>query len=461
MPAQQDLIIETFVAPELGNSAYLIGSRSTGEAILIDVLRDIDQYLTRAEELNLRVTTVLETHIHNDFVSGAREIVQATGATLGASAAAALEYPHRPLHDNETLSIGSWQIRVLATPGHTPEHISYLLIHPGGLPAALFSGGSLMVRTIARPDLLGPHHTPALARAAYQTLHERLLLLPDEVTVYPTHGSGSFCAAGAGDQRITTIGQERQHNPLIQAMTYRQFLARYLQQTPYPAYYNRMRALNRRGAPLLGRSLPELRPLTVAAVIAALNQGAILVDVRPFAAYNAAHIPNSLNAGIDGPLSAWIGWVLDPQTPLILLGASPADEREAQRQLLRIGYDRILGTLDGGITAWQDAGQPVRSTSQVTTADLAAALERGDPLTIVDSREIDEWAQGHIPGAVLIPAARIPSEAATLPREAPVAVHCSHGYRSALAASLLERMGFTHIWHVTDGYTEWARQWLS
>jgi len=459
MPTSADLIVEAFVATELGNTAYLVGSRESGTAVVIDPLRDIDLYLASAEALGLRVTSALETHIHNDFVSGARELVQAAGATLGASADAALEYPHHPLHDGETLALGSWTLRVLATPGHTPEHISYLLGKPRATPEALFSGGSLMVGTIARPDLLGPDQTPVLARAAYQTLHERLLVLSDEVAVYPTHGGGSFCAVGAGDQRSTSIGQERQQNPLIQATTYRQFLARYLQQGPYPAYYQRMRALNRHGFPLLGRSLPALRPLAVAEVVTALDQGAVLIDSRPFTAYDAGHIPNSMQAGLDGPFSAWIGWVLEPETPLILLGASREDEREAQRQLLRIGYDRILGTLEGGIAAWQDAGHPIRATHPATVAALAEALEQGKPLTILDSRDMQEWAEGHIPGAVLMPVAQIPQGAAGLPRQAPLAVHCAHGYRSAIAASLLERAGVPDIWHVTDGYAEWAKQW--
>jgi len=456
-----DVVIVPFVAEELGNSAYLVGSRSSGNAVLIDPLRDIEQYLAEAERLGLRINATLETHIHNDFVSGAREVVRTTGAALGASADAGLTYPYRPLADGDTLPLGAWRVRVLATPGHTPEHVSYLLTTEGGTPEALFSGGSLMVGTIARPDLLGPQHTPRLARAAYQTLHERLLALPDEVAVYPTHGGGSFCAAGAGGERTTTIGRERAHNPLAQAPTYQQFLARYLQLVPYPAYYDRMRDLNRTGrAPLLGRSLPPLRPLAPDAVEAALMaQGAVLVDARTFADYDAGHIPNSLSAGIDGPLSAWVGWVLSPETPLVLLGASANDEREAQRELLRIGYDRILGVLDGGIAAWRAAGKPLKATSPATTAALAEALERGDELVILDSREEYEWAQGHIPGAVLMPVSTIPTEAHRLPHDAPVAVHCAHGYRSAIAASLLERAGVPHIQHVTDGYEEWARRW--
>jgi hydroxyacylglutathione hydrolase len=459
MSLQHDLTIEAFFAEELGNSAYLLGSHETGEAILIDALRDIEQYLARAEALGLRVTTALETHIHNDFVSGAREAVQAVGATLGASAAAELEYPYHALHDGDTLRLGSWHLRVLATPGHTPEHISYLLSTSQGIPEALFSGGSLMVGTIARPDLLGPAETPVLARAAYETLHQRLLLLPDEVTVYPTHGGGSFCATGAGEQRVTSIGQERQHNPLIQAASYRQFLTRYLQLVPYPAYYDRMRGQNRQGFPLLGRSLPELAPLSVPEVTTALRQGAVLVDVRPFAAYDEEHIPNSVNVGIDGSISAWVGWVLEPTTPLVLLGAAPEDEREAQRQLLRIGYDRLLGALEGGLAAWCEAGQPVRSTRQMSVSTVGAALENGDRLTVIDSRELPEWAAGHIPGAVLMPVGQIPQQASHVRHEAPVAVHCAHGYRSSVAASLLERAGVPDIRHMTEGYEEWAQQW--
>lgn len=459
MTQPHDLIVESFVAEELGNSAYLVGSGETGEAVLIDPVRDVDQYLARAEALGLRVTMVLETHIHNDFISGAREVAQSVGAQLWASAAAELASPYRALGETDVLELGPWKLHVLATPGHTPEHVSYLLKDAHNTPEALFSGGSLMVGTIARPDLLGPQHTPALARAAYQTLHERLLLLPDEVAVYPTHGGGSFCAAGASEQRSTTIGQERAHNPLIQATTYQQFVTRYLQLGPYPTYYHRMRALNRQGVPLLGRTLPALRPLSAEEAHEAAQQGAVVVDVRPFADYDAAHIPNSLNAGIDGPLSAWVGWVLSPEVPLILLGAASDDEREAQRQLLRIGYDRILGALEGGIAAWREAGYRTRSTSQITMEALAAALEQGDEVTILDSREVQEWAQGHLPGAVLMPVGQIPHHAPTLPPDAPVAVHCAHGYRSAVAASLLERAGIPHVLHVTDGYEEWIRNW--
>ncbi len=461
--AAGDLIIEPFVAERLGNSAYLVGSRAAGEAVLVDPLRDVEPYLARAEALGLRVTGVVETHIHNDFVSGAREVAQATGAQLGASALAELEYPDArvtPLRDGDALTLGAWRLRVVATPGHTPEHVSYLLTTEGGTPEALFSGGSLMVGAIARPDLLGPSHTPALARAAWQSLRERLLILPDEVAVYPTHGGGSFCAVGQSDERVTTIGQERRHNPLATAQTYRQFLTRYLEPLgAYPAYYQYMRSGNRRGYPLLGRSLPPLRPLTPAAVEAALASGATLVDARPFADYDVGHIPNSLTAGLDGPLSAWVGWVLTPDAPIILMGASPADEREAQRELLRIGFDHILGALEGGLEAWRASGRPMRQTRPATMADLAAALERGDTLTIADSREPGEWADGHLPGAVLTPVGQIPGQASTLPHDAPVAVHCAHGYRSSIAASLLERAGLPEVWHVTDGYEAWRHLW--
>ncbi|HEU0028663.1 MAG TPA: MBL fold metallo-hydrolase, partial [Ktedonobacterales bacterium] len=441
-------------------SAYLVGSRAAGEAVLIDPLRDIEQYLARAEELGLRVTSALETHIHNDFVSGAREAVQAVGARLGASARAGLEYPYTPLSDGDTVEAGLWRLRVVATPGHTPEHVSYLLSSKGGTPEALFSGGSLMVGSIARPDLLGPSHTPAMARAAWETLRERLLVLPDEVTVYPTHGGGSFCAAGQSDERVTSIGHERRHNPLAQAQTYRQFLSRYLGPLgSYPAYYQYMRAGNRRGYPLLGRSAPPLRPLTPQAVEAALASGATLVDVRRFTDYDTGHIPNSLTAGMDGPLSAWVGWVLPPDAPIILLGASTEDEREAQIELLRIGFDNILGALEGGIAAWMASGRQTRQTRPITMAQVASAMERSETLEVVDSREPGEWADGHVPSAVLAPANQIPHLAETFPRDIPLAVHCEHGYRSAIAASLLERAGLDDLLHVTDGYAEWRGVW--
>lgn len=453
--------VESFVAEELGNSAYLIVSRETGEAAVIDPLRDIEQYLARAEALGARITLALETHIHNDFVSGARELVRETGAELLASAGADLAYPHRELADGETLALGSWSLRAVASPGHTPEHVSYLLLDEQGQPHTLFSGGSLMVGGIARPDLLGPQHTAALARAAYETAHQRLLILPDEVYVYPTHGAGSFCGAGgdSGDGRTSTIGRERRFNPLLRATTYQQFLTRYLQLSAYPAYYQHMRPLNRAGAPLLGRSLPALRPLTAEQVMAATHEGAVIVDTRHFERYDESHIPNSLSVPIDGPVSAWVGWVLAAETPLILLGATRDDEREAQRELLRIGYDNILGTLEGGVEAWQAAGYTIRAGTPITTEDIAAALMAGQEMAIVDSRDQEEWSAGHIPGAIWAPVAEITEKARLLAPDAPTAIHCAHGYRSSIAASLLERAGFTHVLHVTDGYDEWRSRW--
>jgi rhodanese-related sulfurtransferase len=293
-------------------------------------------------------------------------------------------------------------------------------------------------------------------------VHQRLLVLPDEIDVYPTHGAGSFCGAGgadAGGRRTSTLGQERRFNPLLRAASYQQFLTLYLQLAPYPAYYNRMRPLNRRGAPLLGRSLPALRPLNGAQVAAAMQTGAVIVDARPFASYDTEHIPNSLSVPIDGPLSAWVGWVLTPETPLVLLAASPDEEREAQRELLRIGYDTILGSLEGGMEAWRAAGYSVRAGAPITMADLAAALAAGRDMTIVDSRELEEWAAGHIPGSVSAPVSEIPARAAQFSPDAPLAVHCAHGYRSAIAASLFERAGFAQVSHVTDGYDEWRRHW--
>lgn len=455
-----DLVIEQFVSERLGNSAYLVGSRATGEAVVIDPLRDIEPYLARAESLGLRITDALETHIHNDFVSGAREVVQATGARLGASAEAALEHPYTPLRDGEALSVGGWRLRVVATPGHTPEHISYLLTSAGGTPEAFFSGGSLMAGSIARPDLLSPAHTPALTRASWETLRERVLVLPDEVAVYPTHGSGSFCGAGQSNDRVTTIGQERAHNPLIQAQTYHQFVSRYLGPLgAYPAYYQYMRTGNRRGYPLLGRSAAPLKPLTPEAVEAALAAGATLVDVRPYPDYDAGHIPNSLAAGLDDAVSAWVGWVLKPDAPIVLLAASPEAAREAQIELLRIGFDNLLGALEGGMESWVASGRAVRRIQPVTMADVAGALEGGAELALLDARGTGEWAEEHVPGAILAPVGEIPSMTETLPRDVRLAVHCGHGFRSSVATSLLERAGFDDLWHVTDGLEAWRKVW--
>src|SRR3990172_3461653 len=287
-----DYFIEPFVDSGLGNSAYLSGSHDTKKGILIDPLRDVDRYLYAASGRGIQLTHVLDTHLHADFVSGNREIAHQTGAFIGASAEAKVGFDHSPLTEESVIDLGAFQIRVMTTPGHTPDHISFLLVDPDGkTPSALFSGGALIVGGAARTDLLTDELTHPLASLLYHTIHDKLLKLPDEVDVFPTHGAGSFCVAPASNDRVTTIGRERKTNPLTQPQSEEEFIKRSLTGLPaYPTYYKYMRAINQTGARILG-GIPVLKPCTPAEVKALMDDGVVVLDVRHQKAFGAGHIP--------------------------------------------------------------------------------------------------------------------------------------------------------------------------
>ena len=453
--------IRSFVADELGNSSHLLLVPEAGIAAAIDAQRDIAQYLEVVEPMGLKLTWALETHVHNDFVSGARELKAEVGAAIGASSEADLRYPYQWLRHGQELAVGPYRLRVISTPGHTPEHVSYLLLDEAGRPLTLFSGGSLMVGTAARPDLLGPANSWRMARLLRRSLVENVLTLPDDVRVLPTHGGGSFCAAGAGGQRETTIAAERAHNPLVTAQSEAAFIALALDQGPYPAYFDRMRGLNQVGAPIIGRHLPELRRLSIEEFEAWRAQGAAVLDLRSAQEFSEGHVPDSYAVGVDGSHSAWVGWLLSPDRPLVLVADDPAQERESLRQLARIGYDQVVGALDGGFRIWADAGRPVVSYARSESRQLEHRLLEGERLVVVDVREPSEWFAGHIPGSVNIPVHDLPLRTGQLPLGAPLAVHCGHVYRATVGASLLERAGHPQLTVIEDGYDGWAASHLA
>jgi hydroxyacylglutathione hydrolase len=450
--------IRSLPAEELGNSSHLLLVPEAGMAVAVDPFRDVAPYLETVEATGLRLAWALETHVHNDFVSGARELRAEAGAAIGASVDAGLRYPYEPLRDGREIELGPYRLRVLATPGHTPEHVSYLLLDEAGRPLSLFSGGSLMVGTAARPDLLGPADSWRLARLLRGSLRDRVMTLPDDVRVLPTHGGGSFCAAGAGGERVTTIGHERAHNPLVLAATESAFIEIALDQGPYPAYFDRMRGLNQLGAPLLGRQLPSPRRLSIDELDAWRARGVAVLDLRSAAAFADGHIAGSYAVGVDGAHSAWVGWLLPPDRPLLLIADTGAQERESVRQLARIGYDQVAGTLDGGLPAWVAAGRPVSTFPRIRSAELERRLLEGERLVVVDVREVHEWVAGRVPGSVNVPLHQVPSGAGALPLGTQFAVHCGHVYRGTLGASLLEQAGRGQVVVIEDGYEGWVER---
>lgn len=419
----------------LGNSAYLV-DLGDGQGMVIDPERNPTPYLDTAERMGLRLRWVVETHLHADFVSGGREVA-AQGARLVAPAESRLMFDHIGVSDGDELDVGGLILRVIATPGHTPEHCAYLLMD-GSEPQAVFTGGTLIVGGVARTDLISRDLTEQLARAAYRSIRERLLTLPDGLPVYPTHGAGSFCSASPTGERTTTIGQERASNPLLQAKDENDFVARLVAGIgSYPPYFLRLRDLNQGGATIYGPAPPSLTPRTPNEVAGLLERGAEIVDVRAIEHFATGHIPGSLSIQLRDQFATWLGWLVESDRDLVFVADPDQDLADAVIQSLNIGYEQFGGYLAGGITAWQLSGQPVTKTRFLSAEQIPPRL------AVVDVRQESEWETGHVPGAVHIELGEIADRSSELPDE--LVLHCGHGQRSMTAASLLERAGRTDV----------------
>jgi len=437
--------VQPFEAEELGNASFLVADPDARVAVVIDPFRDVDPYLTHAEKHGMRVVRALDTHLHNDFVSGARELEALGGTKID------------PLGPDADFSLGSLTIRAVHTPGHTPDHKSYLVLEDGK-PKALFSGGAVMVGGVARTDLFGPHLAAHLGLEALRTIQVRLRGLPDDVAVYPTHGSGSFCGISGGAGHETTLGQERMTNPYFLTTEVMQFLARILDQHRYPTYYADMGELNAKGAPLIGRTPPAPKRLRAEEVASLMQAGAAVVDIRRGVDYDRGHIPGSYCVGLlpGEAFSAWVGWLIDRHRPIVMVGGSEKQHVEAQRQLHRIGFDQVAGVLDGGMEAWEASGRPLSQFETAGIEDMGRWILSGEEITVIDARDDHEWGSGHVPGAMHMYVPDVPHHAQDVPRGAPVAVHCGVGYRAGIAASLLEQAGLTRIIHVNAPFDDWA-----
>ncbi|WP_052665201.1 rhodanese-like domain-containing protein [Nitriliruptor alkaliphilus] len=429
----------------LGNSAYLV-DLGDGGALVVDPERDPRPYRRELDRRGLTSRFVVETHLHADFVSGGRELA-ATGARLLAPAGSDLTFPHEPLADGDEVDLGGLRLQVIATPGHTPEHLAHLLLD-GARPAALFSGGTLMAGGVARPDLLTPERTEPLARAAYRSITRRLLTLPDDLPVLPTHGGGSFCAAGASGERTTTIGRERDTNPLLTGDPDEDtFVARLLGGLgSYPPYFLELRDVNRAGPVVHGSAPVELPTLSVHEVDAAVADGAEVVDVRSIDAFAAGHLPGSLSNPWRPQFATWLGWLVRRDRPIVVVADGAVDRQDLVWAARTIGYERIVGELAGGIDAWRAAGRPLTMTPLV--GPRGAAGRR-----VVDVRQDAEFDSGHVAGAAHIELGALSdlSVARDLVPSEPVLLHCGHGERAMTAASLLERAGHRDVTVLAGG----------
>ena len=432
-----------FLAAGLGDRSYLVASG--GAALVVDPQRDVAAYLETAEALGSRIRQVFETHVHNDYASGATELARRAGATVVMPAGSDAAFRHRAVSDGDAVEVGPLRVRAIRTPGHTPEHTSYLVasVDAPDLPGLLFSGGSLLAGTAGRTDLLGPAWTDRLAADQFASVR-RLADLPGATRLHPTHGAGSFCTASvAGNGSATTVDHERASNPALADADEPAFRARALAGLlRYPAYYAHMAPLNRAGPPPLG-AVVDLPVVTAHDAAAMLAAGIVIVDGRPRDRFAAGHIPSSINVELDETFATYVGWLVPWGRPLLLVLDDDQDGREAALQLARIGWDVVRGRVRG-VDGWDASGRPLGRLARAMPGDLRRALAgpaTGRPV-VLDVRQPAEWATGTIPGSVLRFVADLADPRAWLPADRVVWTICASGYRAAMAASLLAAEGY-------------------
>jgi hydroxyacylglutathione hydrolase len=433
-----------FTDEGFGHTSFLVdlGDRS---ALVVDPARLPVRELAAADRRGLRIAYTADTHTHADYVSGSPELA-ARGVKFLAPAAAGLETPHRGLDPEEVVELApEVTLRAIPTPGHTPDHLAYLLEQRGS-PVALFSGGSLMVGGVGRTDLLGDERREALARELYRSLRERILVLPDDLAVYPTHGPGSFCSAPNTGERSTTIGREKATNAMLQVRSEDEFVERLIADSgTFPTYFRRLPELNRRG-PRVFDGLPSLPRLAPVDAKRRIKAGAVVVDARPVTAFAAGHVPGAVSIVLRPVFATWLGWLVPPDEELLFVLDDDQDRAELVRQCLTIGFERFAGEMDGGMTAWRGAALPTETIELVDPESVHTP--------VLDVRQAAEYRSGHIPGARHAELGALSD--ARLPEE-PVTTMCGHGERAATAASVLRRRGARDVAVMLGGPDEWAR----
>jgi glyoxylase-like metal-dependent hydrolase (beta-lactamase superfamily II)/rhodanese-related sulfurtransferase len=442
----------------LAHASYLIGSN--GEAAVVDPQRDVDEYITEAATQHLKIKYIIETHLHADFVSGHRELAARTGAEIVFGKQAGVEFEHRNVADGDELRIGSVVLRFIETPGHTPEGICILVRDTEALdsPQKLLTGDTLFIGDVGRPDLAGGRgYTPQMMAAMmYDSLHTKLLTLPDETEVYPAHGAGSMCGKNMSKETSSTIGEQRQFNYALKPMAREQFVQLITADlAEAPAYFPKDAEINRSGARRLSE-LSDPKAFTPAEVAAQSND-TVLLDVRSAEEFGSGHVPRSLNIGLGGQFAMWAGSLIPISAKIVIVAATKAQVDEAIVRLARVGIENVIGYLNGGMESWRYADQPIETVPQVTVHDLKKQSEQGS-LQILDVRRPSEYEGGHVPRAITEPLATLERNVPglSLDREKPTAVICAGGYRSSAATSILQKHGFKNLLNVTGGTTAWV-----
>lgn len=448
------MYFEQFYLGCLAHASYMLASK--GEAVVVDPQRDVELYLKAAAEHGVEIRHIFETHLHADFVSGHRELALRTGAQIYMGSQAGATFPHVPVHDGFALEFGKASIRVLETPGHTPESICLVVVDEEKSPSpwAVLTGDTLFIGDVGRPDL-SPKHTPVqLAGLLYDSLHDKLLKLADNVLVYPAHGAGSLCGKNMRAERSSTIGTERLTNYALQIKSREDFVAQLTSNLPArPEYFAKDAEINRTGAAALS-DLPPLRSISPRELKSMLDAGELALDVRPGEEFAASHVPGSVNIALSGQFASWAGTVLGLTAHPVLIAASDEQLEEARLRLARVGIEVLDGYLQGSVAAWKAAGFSVGTIAQMTVVELGERVRSGK-MQVLDVRRAGEWDPAHIAGATWWPLDNFKVSPPEMDRDMPIAVHCKGGYRSMIASSLLQRAGFRNVTNVIGGFDAW------
>ena len=459
------LLYQRFI-PGLAIASYLVGDERTGEAAVVDPTRDIGDYLTFAEENDLHIRHVLETHVHADFISGARELKARLNnePVIHCSGMGGAEwtprYADHVIQDGDEVKVGTMRLKALHTPGHTPEHVSWALYddtRSKDIPWLIFTGDFLFVGDVGRPDLLGAEAQRKLAHQLYESVFDKLPVLPDITEIFPSHGAGSLCGKAISSRRSSTVGFERKFSPVLVQKPEEQWIGELMSDMPLaPPYFRRMKKVNQEGPAILGPELPGLKRVSAKEIHERVCDKCLILDVRSKEAFAAAHIPGAINIPFGAQLATWAGWVLPYDRPIQLVVDNAAQVPEVVTHLIRVGFDDIQGYMQGGMDNWETSGYPLTTLSTISVQQLQSQLaESRDRTTVLDVRTDKEWNSGHIDGAIHIHGGKLQESFAVVPKNKPVAVVCGSGYRASIASSFLKREGYADVTNVVGGMSAW------
>lgn len=452
----EPVLVQPFFLACLAHASYMVGSE--GVAAVIDPQRDVDIYLEAAAQRGLKIEHIVETHLHADFVSGHRELAERTGARIYLGAGSGATFPHTAVKDGDSIQFGNCRFDFLQTPGHTVESVCIAMTDLA-MPSrvrAVFTGDTLFVGDVGRPDLSGDHTPQELAAMLYRSLHEKLLKLPDETEIFPAHGAGSLCGRQMGSERSSTIGKERRTNYALQARSCEQFIHLLTEGLPpRPEYFGRDVEMNRQGAAALDQIPPPV-PVRAPEVLRLQSEGAVVLDTRPAMQFAVGHVPGSIHIALSGQYASWAARILGVDKRIILVGEDPDHLRESQMRLARVGIENVRAYLEDGIAGWIAGGYELDYIPQLSVQEFAEMLDREkDHITVLDVRERGEVEAGAMEGSVRIPLGQLQDRTRELERDKLLVVHCKGGYRSSIATSILRRAGFRDIANLTGGYDAW------